>query len=101
MKEKLLQGYKAGRDGKTKYKVHLDGYNMLPRMNGEADEHPRKEFFYFSDDGDLALGKRPDMLGGYFSGCLLHNDPFVADTKNPLRPNHFAESRSGGVQVLK
>jgi arylsulfatase A-like enzyme len=53
VKEKLLQGYKAGRDGKTKYKVHLDGYNMLPRMNGEADEHPRKEFFYFSDDGDL------------------------------------------------
>jgi arylsulfatase A-like enzyme len=53
VKEQLLEGYKAGRDGKTKYKVHLDGYNMLPRIRGEVDEHPRKEFFYFSDDGDL------------------------------------------------
>jgi len=53
VKEKLLEGYKAGRDGKTKYRVHLDGYNMLPRLKGEVDEHPRKEFFYFSDDGDL------------------------------------------------
>jgi len=53
VKEQLLEGYKAGRDGKTKFKVHLDGYNMLPRLTGEAAEHPRKEFFYFSDDGDL------------------------------------------------
>jgi arylsulfatase A-like enzyme len=53
VKEQLLKGYKAGRDGKTKYRVHLDGYNMLPRLKGEVEEHPRKEFFYFSDDGDL------------------------------------------------
>jgi len=53
VKEKLLKGYKAGRNGKTKYKVHLDGYNQLPFLSGEVDEDPRKEFFYFSDDGDL------------------------------------------------
>jgi arylsulfatase A-like enzyme len=53
VKEKLLEGYKAGRGGRTTYKVHLDGYNMLPKLTGEATEHPRKEFFYFSDDGDL------------------------------------------------
>jgi arylsulfatase len=53
VKEQLLKGYRAGRDGKTKYKVHLDGYNMLPYINGETTEWPRKEFFYFSDDGDL------------------------------------------------
>ncbi len=52
VKQKLLKGYKAGRNGRTKYKVHLDGYNLLPAFKGEA-EHPRKEFFYFSDDGDL------------------------------------------------
>ena len=44
MKEKLLKGYKAG--DKT-FKVHLDGYNLLPAFKGEAKEWPRKEFFYF------------------------------------------------------
>ena len=33
--------------------MHLDGYNFLPRFKGEAKEAPRKEFFYFSDTGDL------------------------------------------------
>jgi arylsulfatase len=50
VKKKLLTGYKA--DGKT-YKVHLDGYNQLPLLTGKTDESPRKEIFYFSDDGDL------------------------------------------------
>jgi arylsulfatase len=48
--EKLLDGYSA--NGKS-YKVHLDGYNFLPFMTGEEEEGPRKEIFYFSDDGDL------------------------------------------------
>lgn len=35
------------------YKVHLDGYNFLPYLMGQVKEGPRKEIFYFSDDGDL------------------------------------------------
>jgi arylsulfatase A-like enzyme len=50
VKEKLLAGYEAA--GKT-FHVHLDGYDLLPYLTGEAEEGPRKEFFYFSDDGDL------------------------------------------------
>jgi len=51
IKEQLLDGYSAiGRD----YRVHLDGYNLLPYFSGEAEEGPRKEFFYWTDDGDLA-----------------------------------------------
>jgi len=43
-------GYEAiGRS----YHVHLDGYNILPMLTGETDKSPRKEIFYFSDDGDL------------------------------------------------
>jgi len=38
---------------KRDYKVHLDGYNLLPLLTGETDQSPRKEIFYFSDDGDL------------------------------------------------
>jgi arylsulfatase len=36
-----------------KYKVHLDGYNFLPYLTGQEESGPRKEIFYFSDDGDL------------------------------------------------
>jgi arylsulfatase len=50
IKEKLLTGYKAG---DRTFKVHLDGYNMLPWFTAQEKASPRKEFFYFSDDGDL------------------------------------------------
>ncbi len=51
IKEKLIKGHTAnGRD----FKVHLDGYNLMPYFQGEAEEGPRKEFFYWTDDGQLA-----------------------------------------------
>ena len=56
VKEQLLKGMKVG---DTTYKVHLDGYNMLPLLTGQTTESPRKEFFYFNDDGDL-VGLRYD-----------------------------------------
>jgi arylsulfatase A-like enzyme len=37
----------------TEYKVHLDGFNQLDYVTGQAPESPRKHFFYVSDDGDL------------------------------------------------
>jgi arylsulfatase len=48
--EKVKKGYEAG--AKT-FKVHLDGYNLIPFFKGEVKESPRKEFLYWSDDGDL------------------------------------------------
>lgn len=54
--EKLKSGYKA--IGRT-YKNHIDGYDFLPCLTGQAKEGPRKFFFYFSDDGDV-LGMRFD-----------------------------------------
>jgi len=48
--EKMKKGYKSG--NKT-FKVHLDGFNLLPFLKGEAKENPRKGFLYWSDDGDL------------------------------------------------
>jgi arylsulfatase len=54
--EKLKKGYKAG--DKT-FKVHIDGFNLVPYLTGKEKESPRKGFFYFSDDGDL-LGLRYD-----------------------------------------
>jgi arylsulfatase len=47
---KVRQGYSA--NGKD-FRVHLDGYNLAPFLRGEVSESPRKEFMYWSDDGEL------------------------------------------------
>jgi arylsulfatase len=47
---KLLEGHQAG---DKFFKVHLDGYNMLPYFTGEVEKSPRNFFFYISDDGDI------------------------------------------------
>jgi arylsulfatase A-like enzyme len=54
--ERLKTGYKA--IGRT-YKNHIDGYDLLPYLTGEAKESPRNFYFYFSDDGDV-MGLRFD-----------------------------------------
>ena len=48
--KKLLNGCTVG--GKS-YKVHLDGYNMIPYLTGASKESPRNAIMYFSDDGDV------------------------------------------------
>lgn len=48
--DKLLVGHEAA--GKT-FKVHIDGYNLLPYLTGEEKKSPRPGFIYFDDDGDL------------------------------------------------
>jgi len=58
IKEELIEGgvQAIGRE----YKVHLDGYNILPLLTGEAEESPRNEIFYFSDEGDLTALRYAD-----------------------------------------
>ena len=53
---KLKAGHKIG---DRAYKVHIDGYNLLPYLTGQQDHSPRRGFIYFSDDGDV-LGVRYD-----------------------------------------
>jgi arylsulfatase len=50
VKEDLLKGRNIG---DMTYKVHLDGYNLIPALKGEAP-WPRKEFIYWTDDGSVA-----------------------------------------------
>jgi len=53
IKEDLLDGYTSSAL-KRDYKIHLDGYNITEHLkNPQKVESPRKEIFYFSDDGDL------------------------------------------------
>ena len=50
VKDELLKGKTVG---SMTYKVHLDGYNLLPALRGEA-AWPRREFLYWTDDGSVA-----------------------------------------------
>ena len=67
------------------YKVHLDGYNILPLLTGKTKESPRKEIFYFSDDGDLTALRYEDwkliFMEQQATGTMrVWQEPFV-----PLR----------------
>jgi len=50
VKEDLAKGAKVG---DTTFKVHLDGYNLMPVFQGQGD-WPRHEFIYWTDDGNVA-----------------------------------------------
>ena len=81
VKEKLLTGYQAG---DTTFKVHLDGYNLMPYLKGETQTWPRREFLYWTDDGELAA-LRYDKWKALFleqpaHGFSVWETPFV-----PLR----------------
>ena len=52
--EKLKKGHQVG---DKEFKVHIDGYNLLPYLTGGVDTSPRRGFIYFSDDADV-LGIR-------------------------------------------
>ena len=39
--------------GDETFKVHIDGYNLLPYLTGEVEKSPRPGLVYFSDDGDV------------------------------------------------
>jgi arylsulfatase A-like enzyme len=50
IKEQLAKGTTLG---KKKFKVHLDGYNFMPHLQGREDQGPRNEIFYFDQGGNL------------------------------------------------
>ena len=82
----VVDKLKAGHTiGDRTYKVHIDGFNLLPYLTGEVEKSPRNVFIYFSDDGDV-LGIRFDNWKAVFmeqraNGTLqIWMEPFV-----PLR----------------
>ena len=79
--DKLKKGHKAG--NKT-FKVHIDGYNLIPFLEGKEKENPRKGFLYWSDDGDLLALRYSDWKVHFLEqralGLAVWEEPFV-----PLR----------------
>jgi arylsulfatase len=60
IKEDLLNGYRS-KALSRKYKVHLDGYNILDHLKDPKKvKSARHEVFYFSDTGDLTALRYDD-----------------------------------------
>ena len=80
IKEKLLQGHTVG---EAEFKVHLDGFDLLPYLTGKTEKSPRNHFFYFSDDGDLVAFRYDNwkvvFMQQRMPGTLaIWGEPFVA-----------------------
>jgi arylsulfatase len=78
VKEDLLKGRQVG---DRTFKVHLDGYNLLPALRGEAP-WPRQEFLYWTDDGSVAALRygnwKTTFLRQDAHGMHVWQEPFVA-----------------------
>ena len=86
VKEDLLKGKKVG---DATFKVHLDGYNLLPALKGEG-EWPRKEFLYWTDDGSVAALRynnwKISFLKQNATGFHVWSHPFE-ELRTPLTEN--------------
>jgi arylsulfatase A-like enzyme len=107
IKNKLLKGHKAGN---KEFNVHLDSYNMLPYFTGKEKEGPRKEMFYFTDDGQLSalrFGQWKVMFSEQRAhGMLVWQEPYVTlrfpKLFNLLRdPFERAELESGAYDTWR
>jgi arylsulfatase len=84
--EDLLKGRRVG---ETSYKVHIDGYNLLPALKGDS-AWPRKEFIYRTDDGNVAAVRYENWKSTFLRqdahGFDVWREPFVV-LRVPLLTN--------------
>ena len=87
VKEDLMKGASIG--GRS-YKVHLDGYDLGPALRGEAKEWPRREFIYWTDDGQVAALRydnwKVTFLEQKAHGLRVWQEPFTT-LRAPLLTN--------------
>ncbi len=83
IKEKLKAGnYRAiGR----RYKVHLDGYNFLPRLTGQADKGPRDYYIYATDAGAISAIRFDDRWKAIYMEQESHGTRVWVDKLVPLK----------------
>jgi arylsulfatase len=79
-KGQLARGMNVG--NKT-FKVHLDGYDLREALAGRSPS-PRREFFYFNDDGSL-VGLRYNQWKIVFAEQRAHGFDVWQEPFTPLR----------------
>ena len=104
VKEDLMKGRTIG--GRT-YKVHLDGYNLMPALKGEA-AWPRMEFLYWTDDGSVAALRYGNWKVAFLrqnaQGMHVWQKPFEelrAPTLTNLRMDPFELAQDIGMDYQR
>jgi arylsulfatase len=108
--EKCKKGHKIG---DITYKVHLDGFNLLPHLKGEVEKNPRPGFLYWGDEGDLMAlrygnwkihfsEQREEGFSAWQDACyplkfpkLMHlrTDPFESADQAAMDYDHWRADR--------
>ncbi|MGA9233416.1 MAG: hypothetical protein WBV91_01225 [Desulfobacterales bacterium] len=105
IKEKLLKGEQVG---DKNFKVHIDGYNFLPYLEGKAESGPRDLFFAFVDDGSLGAMRYKafkfhfstqtrDGIGSWFFAQETRKAPLIID----LRADPFELAPEGFIVLRR
>jgi arylsulfatase len=98
---KCLTGYTAGT--KT-FKVHLDGYNLMPFLSGSVNETPRRDFLYWNDDGELVavrvLNWKVVFKSQDHTGIGVWRQPFT-ELRAPLLFNLRADPFERGDESIE
>jgi arylsulfatase A-like enzyme len=82
----------------TNYKVHLDGYNMVPYLTGQVKESPRNAKVYFSDDGDIIAVRVGDWKFN-LSVQRAHQMQLWAEPFVKLRAPHIFSMRRDPFEI--
>jgi arylsulfatase len=100
VKADLLKGRRVG---DMDYKVHIDGYDLLPALKGEG-AWPRKEFIYWTDDGSVAALRHGNWKVTFLrqdaDGLRVWQEPFVklrAPMITNLRMDPFEHAHEIGM----
>ena len=87
------------------YKVHLDGYNLMPYLKGEG-AWPRKDFIYWTDDGSVAALRysnwKVTFLRQDHDGLKVWQEPFTvlrAPMLTNLRMDPFERAHEIGMDA--
>src|ERR1700722_1455396 len=80
--DKLKKGHQIG---DVEYKVHIDGFNLLPYLMGEVEHSPRRGFFSFSDHGDLGAPRVATWEGWFAEQRCQGTLRIWAEPFTPLR----------------
>ena len=92
--EKLKKG--GVLNGKN-FKVHLDGYNLMPFLKGEAPASPREGFLYWSDDGDLMALR----VGEWKVSFMEQNSQINPETPMGVWQGQFTKLRAPSLYNLR
>ena len=100
VKEDLLRGRTIG---ERTYKVHLDGHDLRPALEGKA-AWPRKDFIYWTDDGSVAALRYGNWKATFLKqnahGMHVWQQPFEvlrAPRRRRGRRRHSRRGRRGRI----